>query len=89
MKMLSVISLKRKDEPLLPQTVETTVEGLTDQGSPKKEKSGAKAKVTITTTKTKKKKFLKSCMAGASSVFQLVLFLVLWLTPGRILTLLS
>ena len=79
MKMLSVISLKKKDEPLLPQTVETTVEGLTDQGSPEKEKSGAKAKVTITTTKTKKKKFLKSFGDGVVSV----LFMVLWLAPGK------
>ena len=81
MKMLSVISLKKKDEPLLPQTVETTVEGLTDQGSPEKmkEKTGAKAKVTITTTRTKKKKFLKSFGDGVVSV----LFMVLWLAPGK------
>ena len=76
-KMMSAISLKKKEEPLLPQVIETPPED--------------KAQVpntTTSTTKTKKKKFLKSCMAGASSVFQLVLFLVLWLTPGRILTLL-
>ena len=51
--MLPVISLKKKDEPLLPQTIESTVEGLTDQGKSEKVK---KTKVSTTTTKTKKKK---------------------------------
>ena len=77
--MMSAISLKKKEEPLLPQVIET----------PPEDKTQVPNTTTTSTTKTKKKKFLKSCMAGASSVFQLVLFLVLWLTPGRILTLLS
>ena len=78
--MLPVISLKKKDEPLLPQTMETTVEGLTDHD--KSEKVKEKTKVNITTTKTKKKKFLGCFLDGATSV----LFMVLWLAPGKFLT---
>ena len=63
-KMLSVISVKKKEEPLLPQTVETTAEDLTDQEQDKpemvvednKDKSSGKAKLATTSTKTKKKK---------------------------------
>ena len=89
MKMLSVISLKKKEEPLLPQTVETTAEDLTDQeqGKPEmvedtKDKSSGKAKLATTSTKTKKKKkFLRSFLDVATSV----LFMVLWLAPGKFL----
>ena len=83
MKMLSVISLKKKEEPLLPQTVETTVEGLTDQEQGKPEMvEDTKAKVSTTSTKTKKKKkFLRSFLDVATSV----LFMVLWLAPGKFL----
>ena len=89
MKMLSVISLKKKEEPLLPQTVETTAEDLTDQeqGKPEmvedtKDKSSGKAKLATTSTKTKKKKkFLRSFLDVATSV----LFMVLWLAPGKLL----
>ena len=90
MKMLSVISLKKKEEPLLPQTVETTAEDLTDQEQDKpemvvednKDKSSGKAKLATTSTKTKKKKkFLRSFLDVATSV----LFMVLWLAPGKFL----
>ena len=81
MRMLSTISLKKKDEPLLPQTIETPE--LTDQGNPEKvkEKSAAKSKVSPSTTKkTQKKKLLKSFLDGATSV----LFTLLCLAPGMI-----
>ena len=52
MKALSTISFKKKDEPLLPQTIETPE--LTDPGIPEK--------------KTQKKKFLKSVLDGATYV---------------------
>ena len=89
MKMLSVISLKKKEEPLLPQTVETTAEDPTDQeqGKPEmvedtKDKSSGMAKLATTSTKTKKKKkFLRSFLDVATSV----LFMVLWLAPGKFL----
>ena len=66
---MSVFSLKKKDEPLLPQTMETTVEGLTDQGKSETEKT----KVSNTTTKTKMKKFLGCFLDGATSVLFMVL----------------
>ena len=72
--MLSSISLKKKDEYLLPETIETPMENQEDPGTG--------AKITSTKTKTKKKKFLKSFLCGASSVLRLVLFGVLYLAPG-------
>ena len=72
--MLSAISTQRKDEALLPQTIETTEKGLTDPG-----KTATRIKVVLSTTK-KKKKFLKSVLDEAASV----LFFVLCLSPGRI-----
>ena len=41
-----------------------------------------------TKTKTKKKKFLKSFLREASSVLRLALFVVLYLAPGIVLTVL-
>ena len=75
--MLSAISIQRKDEALLPQTIETTEKGLTDPG-----KTATRIKVVLSTTKKtqKKKKFLKSVLDEAASV----LFFVLCLSPGRI-----
>ena len=72
--MLSAISTQRKDEALLPQTIETTEKGLTDPG-----KTATRIKVVLSTTK-KKKKFLKSVLDEAASV----LFFVLCLSPGVI-----
>ena len=63
--MLSSISLKKKDEFLLPETIETPMENQEDPGTG--------VKITSTKTKTKKKKFLKSFLCGASSVLRLVL----------------
>ena len=77
MKRLSAIS-KKKEEPLLPQTIE---------GDPEKveEKSDAKAKmIPSTTKKTQKKKFWK----GFRDCVATVLFFMVCLAPGRILTLL-
>ena len=54
--MLSSISLKKKDEYLLPETIETPMENQEDPGTG--------AKITSTKTKTKKKKFLKSFLLG-------------------------
>ena len=74
--MLSAIS-KKKEEPLLPQTIE---------GDPEKEeeKSDAKAKmIPSTTKKTQKKKFWKGFRDGVATV----LFFMVCLAPGRILTL--
>ena len=76
MRMVSPITLQKKDEPLLPQTIETPVED-----NPEQVKMKVKEKVSASKTK---KKFL----AGASSVLQLVLFTVLWIAPGRIVTVL-
>ena len=75
--MLSAISIQRKDEALLPQTIETTEKGLTDPG-----KTATRIKVVLSTTKKtqKKKKFLKSVLDEAASV----LFFVLCLSPGGI-----
>ena len=78
--MLSSISLKKKDEFLLPETIETPMENQEDPGTG--------AKITSTKTKTKKKKFLKSFLYGASSVLRLVLFGVLFLAPGIVLSVL-
>merc|ERR1711974_295692 len=66
------------DESLLPQTIETPVED-----NPEQVKLKEKTKVT-STTKTKKK-FQKSFLSGASSVFQMLLFIVFWLAPGFLL----
>ena len=75
--MLSAISTQRKDEALLPQTIETTEKGLTDPG-----KTATRIKVVLSTTKKtqKKKKILKGFLDGATSV----LFTVLCLAPGKI-----
>ena len=78
--MLSSISLKKKDQFLLPETMETPVR--------KQEDPGTGAKITSTETRTKKKKFLKSFLREASSVLRLVLFGVLYLAPGILLTVL-
>ena len=78
--MLSSISLKKKDEFLLPETIETPMENQEDPGTG--------AKITSTKTKTKKKKFLKSFLREASSVLRLALFVVLYLAPGIVLTVL-
>ena len=81
MRMLSSISLKKKDQFLLPETMETPVR--------KQEDPGTGAKITSTETRTKKKKFLKSFLYwGASSVLRLVLFGVLYLAPGIVLSVL-
>ena len=78
--MLSSISLKKKDEYLLPETIETPLKNQEDPGTG--------AKITSTMTKTKNKKFLKSFLREASSVLRLVLLGVLYLAPGIILTVL-
>ena len=80
MRMLSSISHKKNDEFLLPETIETPMENQKDPGTG--------VKITSTMTKTKKKKFLKSFLCGASSVLRLVLFGVLYLAPGILLTVL-
>ena len=80
MRMLPTISLK-KEEPLLPQTIETP--GLKEPGNPEKvtEKSATKPKVGHSSTKkSQKKKLLKSFLDGATSV----LFTLLCLAPGMI-----
>ena len=80
MRMLSSISHKKNDEFLLPETIETPMENQKDPGTG--------VKITSTMAKTKKKKFLKSFLCGASSVLRLVLFGVLYLAPGILLTVL-
>ena len=73
MRMLSAIAIKKKEEPLLPQTIEEDPE--------KVKESDGKAKVTSSTTKkTQKKKFLKGFLDGVATV----LFIMVCLAPGKI-----
>ena len=82
MKMLSAIFNKKKEEPLLPQTIESPAD---QEGNSEKVKSDGKAKVTPSTTKkTQKKKFLKGFLDGVATV----IFIMVCLAPGKILTLL-
>ena len=78
MEILPTIFLKKKKEPLLPQTIQTTVLSDPDNSAPGKEKSAVTAKVSPG-EKTKKK---KKCLDGATSV--VLLFTLLWLTFGRL-----
>ena len=83
MKMLSVISLKKKEEPLLPilesqEKIEDSV-AATKEPTEKAKKSGLKVN-----KKTKQqKKLIDSIMDGLASLFYVILFLILWLTPGE------
>ena len=76
MKRLSAIS-KKKEEPLLPQTIE---------GDPEKvgKKDVAKAKGIPSTTKKTQKKLWKGFRDGVATV----LFFMVCLAPGKSLTLL-
>ena len=80
MRMLSAI--KKKDEPLLPQTIETPVEDVAVQNKPdqvKEKKSDGK----VTKKKSAPKKFLRGFLDGLANLFYMILFLVLWLAPGK------
>ena len=82
MKMLSVISLKKKDEPLLPilesqEMIEDSVAGT------KEPTEKAKKSVLKVNKKTKQKKLTDSILDGLASLFYVILFLILWLTPGE------
>ena len=82
MKMLSVISLKKKEEPLLPilesqEKIEDSV-AATKEPTEKAKKSGLKVN-----KKTKQNKLTDSIMDGLASLFCVILFLILWLTPGE------
>jgi len=84
MKMLSAISSKRKEEPLLPQTIETAEEEpavATKEIPEKVKKSGSK----VSKEKAKPKKFMDFFIDGLASLFYVLLFLVLWLAPGILL----
>ena len=80
MRMLPTISIKKKDEPLLPQTIETPEKGLTDPETPEKVKAKTSTSTSTTKKTQKKKKILKGFLDGATSV----LFTVLCLAPGKI-----
>ena len=72
MRMLSSIFPKKKEEPFLPETIETPVENPDNPGT------DVSAKIKTTKTKkTKKFLFLNCFLDGASFVF-------LWLVPGII-----
>ena len=82
MKMFSAISSKKKEEPLLPQTIETAEEEpavATKEIPEKVKKSGSK----VSKEKAKPKKFMDFFIDGLASLFYVLLFLVLWLAPGK------
>merc|ERR1711973_674853 len=82
MKMLSVISPKKKDEPLLPilESQENVEDSVAKEPTEKAKKSGLKVN-----KKTKQKKLTDSIMDGLASLFYVIPFLILWLTPGIML----
>merc|ERR1711973_906750 len=82
MKMLSVISPKKKDEPLLPilESQENVEDSVAKEPTEKAKKSGLKVN-----KKTKQKKLTDSILDGLASLFYVILFLILWLTPGIML----
>ena len=71
MRIQPIISTKEKVEPLLPQTI------VTARDNPEK-KSEAKAK-----EKTEKKHMIDSLLEVISSLFYSLIFMVLWLAPGK------
>ena len=80
MKMLSVISLKKKDEPFLPilESQENVEDSVAKEPTEKAKKSGLKVN-----KKTKQKRLTDSILDGLASLFYVILFLILWLTPGE------
>jgi len=82
MKMLSAIPSKKKDKPLLPQTIESPEESTAGTENPVKlQKSGSK----VPKKKTDSKMVFEFFIDGLSALFYVLLFLVLWLAPGILL----